>query len=820
VGFLIRSTSETKGDERRRNFPAVRRYIQVKSNHGAKEDKVTQAVIARSKHARWKYIPAVLMLALAGAAQVFALLQEPEAQAVALGYFACGATVLVAWLGRGALRWFGRPGTRGAGLRFILLGSLGAAWVEFAFWAVEKLTGAVGVAASPDLLLDLLVTMPWYVAMVTVLWFVYRRFHYHWTTVALLGGLYEIGADGIVGHLLGGNAITVEYLVLMLCLFYGVFVVVYAPIVLVPAWAVPLGDAVAARPRWQRALGALLPLLALLPYLLLAVFVSVSGVAHAARPPIRPGVRGDAPDDGFLFGIGYTTAGLATTFADTGVRQVKLVYGVSRWQDVEPNPPQDGVHAYHWGDLDEMVTEYQSASYGELHITLQSKSPCGTRLGCDAFGNCKPSRPTSEHWDDYEAYVRAVVERYDGDGIDDMPGLRYPVRQYEIETEADGWWEGTQDPITYLEVLDAAQRVAREAYPDVQVFPAAMLFYGLFSGEPDEATIAARRAAKPAVDRVAAFNEEVLRHPELFDAVEFHFLGDDYREIAATIRWLRAQMQANGYQKPIYPSDMPSAPLLVPTSLYPETFRYPQDTVKGYLDIIHGNIMTDTLFQTQEYRDIRAWYAGEQAKFTVKLLLTGMEERAAGMQLATMTDFPWMFCVPSWWPADPYQFWSWGIHGMAEVDWGEPFVLCFPSGGFEFDRPRPVFHTLRWFIVRLQGFSSVERLDLVHPESMADVYAYRVTVDGQPIYVLWAEDGVGQVMGEAEPVVTVSLPVASPTVTVTHVITQTSQTEPAVEVLETANGQVTLRVGETPVFVEAAQWQPRLYLPFIVRTSR
>jgi len=58
----------------------------------------------------------------------------------------------------------------------------------------------------------------------------------------------------------------------VLCLFYGVFVVVYAPIVLVPAWAVPLDDAPYTGSRWKRMLGALLPLLPLLPYgLVLAV---------------------------------------------------------------------------------------------------------------------------------------------------------------------------------------------------------------------------------------------------------------------------------------------------------------------------------------------------------------------------------------------------------------------------------------------------------------------------------------------------------------------------------------------------------------------
>ena len=85
-----------------------------------------------------------------------------------------------------------------------------------------------------------------------------------------------------------------------------------------------------------------------------------------------------------------------------------------------------------------------------------------------------------------------------------------------------------------------------------------------------------------------------------------------------------------------------------------------------------------------------------------------MEADAAGVQLATMTDFPWLFCTPRWY-THVYAIWSWGVHGMVDVDWG-PFLWCFPLGGFEFEQHRPVFHTLRWFIANLGIFDNVERL--------------------------------------------------------------------------------------------------------------
>jgi hypothetical protein len=534
----------------------------------------------------------------------------------------------------------------------------------------------------------------------------------------------------------------------------------------------------------------------------------------------------------FLFGVGYATKNLAASFANIGASQAKPNYKISTWQAIEPDPPVAGAHTYHWNDLDNMVIEYQSNGFSEMHLTLQAKSPWGTERGC-ILGECKPSLPKPEHWEDYNNYVRAVVERYDGDGINDMPGLLYPVRQYEIETEADDWWPtacpNITDPdteiperiSTYLQLLDAAQSATRKAYPEVEILPGAMLFYGLFSGEPDPATIAARRAQNQTLDCLVTFNEEILRHPELFDAVEFHFLDDDYHEITVTIRWLREQMQLNGYEKPIYPTDLPTAPALVPSSVFTEEFHfYPQDIAQNYLDIIADNIMEDT--PSSEYLDIRTWYAAEQADFAVKLLLSAMEAEAAGVQLATMTDFPWMFCTPTWY-THVYAIWSWGVHGMVDVDWN-PFVLCFPFGGFAYEQPRPVFHTLRWFIANLGEFESTERLELAptEPENI-ELYAYQVSVKDRFVNVLWTEDGVGQVMEEPKSAATVTLPVTSSTITVTHVITQVGQTEPTVEVIE-ATGQITLVVSESPIFVEGilpqqAQSRGDVYLPLIPKGS-
>lgn len=192
---------------------------------------------------------------------------SPGDRAVALGFFSCLLTTAAAWRLRARLRAWGRPEERGAGRRFVLLGAVGAAWVETAFWAAERLCGAHGVAASANLLIDLLVTLPWYLGMLVVLRAVLERCAFRSAALALLGGLYEVGGDGIVGPFLDGRPITSEHLAL-LGLAYGSFIVVYSPIILPAYWAVYAGRSPCDLPTRTRAALALAPLLPLIPYAL------------------------------------------------------------------------------------------------------------------------------------------------------------------------------------------------------------------------------------------------------------------------------------------------------------------------------------------------------------------------------------------------------------------------------------------------------------------------------------------------------------------------------------------------------------------------
>jgi hypothetical protein len=151
-----------------------------------------------------------------------------------------------------------------------LLGIANAVVVETLFWIAERLMGATGIAASDNLLLDLVITMPWYIGMVMIFVRVQNRRRFPAAVILLLGALYEMGADGVVGGqimpLLMGEQIDVlgAWLALVLLMFWQ-FIPVYSSMVLPPAWLIetipaePPPDS----PAW---LDALKPLLWLIPY--------------------------------------------------------------------------------------------------------------------------------------------------------------------------------------------------------------------------------------------------------------------------------------------------------------------------------------------------------------------------------------------------------------------------------------------------------------------------------------------------------------------------------------------------------------------------
>jgi hypothetical protein len=164
----------------------------------------------------------------------------------------------------------------------VWLGIFNAAAIEALFLLLERLFKAEGIAAHPNLIVDLLLTMPWYAPMVITFVRVQNRRRFSAPTVLLLGAVYELGADGIVAQLIGfpfGDSQLLDpvYWIMLLALIFWQFILVYSSMVLPPAWLVAFAERpeVQVEAAWR---DALRPTLWLIPFALyLLLFITLWG---------------------------------------------------------------------------------------------------------------------------------------------------------------------------------------------------------------------------------------------------------------------------------------------------------------------------------------------------------------------------------------------------------------------------------------------------------------------------------------------------------------------------------------------------------------
>ncbi|MFM8979440.1 MAG: hypothetical protein ACKOSS_03125, partial [Planctomycetia bacterium] len=251
-----------------------------------------------------------------------------------------------------------------------------------------------------------------------------------------------------------------------------------------------------------------------------------------------------------------------------------------RWGDVEPRPPSSLLAGYDWRALDATVAALHAAgclprlllspacAWAEVPegqapyaAFLAERLPAAeAQAALRAASGTLP--PRADAWEGWQRFVRAVVERYDGDGERDMPGLLRPVLELQVldQLQRGTRWRGSLDQ--YQRLLHTARAAAGEAHPLARVAHAALDPAGLLragEGEPSRwpERLQASVPALPAAARVEATRGlEMLRGalgwPALADA--FPVLGsgslaEDRRNLAACRELLDA---AGGAQVPVW----------------------------------------------------------------------------------------------------------------------------------------------------------------------------------------------------------------------------------------------------------------------------
>ena len=131
----------------------------------------------------------------------------------------------------------------------------------------------------------------------------------------------------------------------------------------------------------------------------------------------------------FAEGTSPTHFGLLEAWVDLQAAEelgIQWVRAHLEWDLVQRNPGAE----FTWGAFDDYVRDLQRHGFQTL-VTLFPFAPWDQEQ-CHSQG--KPLGPPCD-MTAYRRFVRAAVERYDGDGIDDMPGLRRPILYWEVFNE-------------------------------------------------------------------------------------------------------------------------------------------------------------------------------------------------------------------------------------------------------------------------------------------------------------------------------------------------------------------------------------------------
>ncbi len=497
----------------------------------------------------------------------------------------------------------------------------------------------------------------------------------------------------------------------------------------------------------------------------------------------EPGPQGQFP--AFALGVEYMEQGLASAFTPTGVRWAKTRLEAFQWGAIEPNAPLAGVHTYDWACTDEAVRSYQQAGMVSIQSYLGSKSPWGSK----AF--LADHMPRPEYVADYQAWVRALIERYDGDGMDDMPGLVAPIRYWVVGAEWTGFWPSgsAQD---YIELLDLTQATARSAYADVVLGTIPFMLYDVFEGnEPSQAEIDARLANPSPGGRLpAAGIYEILDRPELFDYVCVHSLGD-YTELPPTLRWFREQMMLRGYQKPIWLDDAFPMSLLANVA-WP--VAYPLQVEAERLPVLTA-LRAVALLAEPAYSESKTWVTRLTARGTVQKVITALGEGAVGIQLGNTED--WMHdSNTALRQLQVNLIGAAAMMGFVEVSHpGNLYDYCSPRTP---GNPRPAFHNLSLLTERIQGvaFDQIDKF-----AGTGGIRGYTFHRGGEWWSCVWLEDDQLQLPGDPEVPIQMTIPVPSGASQVRAVWAVTEGSTPPEMVLPVQNLLVSLPLTSTPVFL-------------------
>ena len=163
----------------------------------------------------------------------------------------------------------------------------------------------------------------------------------------------------------------------------------------------------------------------------------------------------------------------------TEIRDEKMRGKDSQWVRPHPGPfiwnhIEQEKGKFIWEEVDKYVVYAQEHNQIILatiwpHANWEQKS-CKRKKTKSPFGKRFTkylSKPCS--MDAYKNFLVKLVDRYDGDGLNDMPGLTKPIKYWDImnEPEFKMFFKGSKED--FIEIFNFSSKVIKEKQPDAVI---------------------------------------------------------------------------------------------------------------------------------------------------------------------------------------------------------------------------------------------------------------------------------------------------------------------------------------------------------------
>lgn len=442
-------------------------------------------------------------------------------------------------------------------------------------------------------------------------------------------------------------------------------------------------------------------------------------------------------------------------FANAVQARVKWCQTIARWQKIEPNRPQNGVHHYEWALLDAFVkTAFDHGIC--VNIIFKSYSKWGSKKSGIVFSETKKggqifqsAPPDPFHLSDWKAFVKAAVERYDGDGKGQEASFvtsKRNVKCWHIESEPGGhypakwntkpgsmFWYGTPDE--YAQHFVETANVIKGADKDSKVVLGGFVSKSVLADPKKSYVFQVLEALRNIREKTGT--------PADFDIFDCHHFRDS-NLIEAVGQRIDDILRANGFSG---------------------KEKWVTQTTLG------SRVLNRTFQREISRREYFRHLSRDLVKRYVTFLANGFEK---------------VFYVRL---ADSGSDIEGEVFSKSRRRFSQkvPFYKYYGIVDSELKR-KPQFYTYKLLSEKLDFFNSVEDVKITSP----NVKCYRFTFDQKDsVYVLWSTEKQ-TAFCDLRPYL------GNKNIKITHIVEDEGKTKPDVQVVSSSNVSVSLN----PVFLE------------------